>query len=170
MTKGSLSDTSDHLQNICYVDSASESDFSLKTFKIVGDNLDKTVRPRDMRIDHQSRSLHYFHMYAVRDRIDLSRYEDSTSLPTVTLADIDFNQFFPSTADSATLINNFTTMVARVLVKRVPFFKGFASCVDRHIKHDFDKEMGEKSEVVSTYSSYLVSCILKFKAYMTNKY
>ena len=59
-------------------------------------------------------------MYAVRDRIDLSHYEDSTALSKVTMADIDFNQFFPSTADSATLINNFTTMVARVLVKRVP--------------------------------------------------
>ncbi len=44
----------------------------LPTFKIVGDNIDKTIRPREMRSDHQTRSLHYFHSYAVRDRIDIS--------------------------------------------------------------------------------------------------
>ena len=42
---------------------------SLKTYKIIGDNLDKNVKPsaRDMRSDHQTRSLHYYHAYAVRD-------------------------------------------------------------------------------------------------------
>ena len=33
-------------------------------FKIVGDNLDKTIKPRDMRSNHQSQSLHYFNLYA----------------------------------------------------------------------------------------------------------
>ncbi len=43
----------------------------LTTFKIVGDNIDKNVKPRDMRSDYQTRSLHYFHAYAVRDRLNL---------------------------------------------------------------------------------------------------
>ena len=51
------------------------------TFKIVGDNLDKYVKPRDMRIDAQASTLHYFNMYAVRDRLDTSRLSDSPSLP-----------------------------------------------------------------------------------------
>ena len=38
-------------------------------FKIVGDNIDKTVRPRHMRSDRQAESLHYFHSYAVKDRV-----------------------------------------------------------------------------------------------------
>ena len=38
-------------------------------FRIVGDNIDKTVRPRDMRHNHHTTSLHYFHSYAVRDLI-----------------------------------------------------------------------------------------------------
>ena len=41
-------------------------------FKVVGDNIDKTVKPRDMRFDQPSKSLHYFHVYAVKDRIDAS--------------------------------------------------------------------------------------------------
>ena len=44
----------------------------LTGFKIVGDNIDKIVRPSNQRVDHQTRSYHYFHSFAVLDRIDLS--------------------------------------------------------------------------------------------------
>ena len=44
----------------------------IKTFKLVGDNnIDKNVKPDDMRHDNQSKSLHYFHTYALSDRIDM---------------------------------------------------------------------------------------------------
>ena len=41
-------------------------------FKIVFDNIDKNVAPRFMRNEHQTRSLHYVHSYAVKDRLDFS--------------------------------------------------------------------------------------------------
>ena len=41
-------------------------------FKLVGDNLDKTIKPRDMCVDHLPQSLHYFNVYAVSDRVDFS--------------------------------------------------------------------------------------------------
>lgn len=43
------------------------SQTGLNTFKLVGDNIDKEVQPREMHSDYQSRSLHYFHTYAVKD-------------------------------------------------------------------------------------------------------
>jgi L1 cell adhesion molecule like protein len=52
---------------------------SLPTYKVVGDNINKQVKPRDMRSDHQTQSLHYFHAYAVRDRINLDEVDDSPS-------------------------------------------------------------------------------------------
>ncbi len=65
-----------------------------KTFVIVGDNLDKTINPRFMTATHQRQSVHYFHSYAVRDRIesistlaadkpvgDISRLSPSSYLP-----------------------------------------------------------------------------------------
>ena len=45
-------------------------------FKIVGDNIDKNICPSHQRLDHQTQSLHYFHLFAVCDRIDLSAYSD----------------------------------------------------------------------------------------------
>ena len=48
----------------------------VKGAKIIGDNINKNVKPRFMRSDHQGKSLHYFHGYAVQDRFNLSMPED----------------------------------------------------------------------------------------------
>lgn len=34
---------------------------------IVGDNIDKRIVPRNMRLNHQVKSLHYFHAYACKN-------------------------------------------------------------------------------------------------------
>ena len=53
-------------------------------FKIVGDNVDKNFRPSTQRHDNETKSMHWFHLYAVKDRIDLSSYSDSTpNSPTI---------------------------------------------------------------------------------------
>ena len=41
-------------------------------YKIVGDNLDKNIKARFMRTNYKVKSLHYFHYYAVPDRIHVS--------------------------------------------------------------------------------------------------
>ena len=46
-------------------------------FRIIGDNIDKNVKPRFYRIDSQVRSLHYYHSYGLCDRIDFSATSDS---------------------------------------------------------------------------------------------
>lgn len=47
-------------------------------YKFVGDNIDKNIKPRFQRQEcHTGQSLHYFHGYAVRDRVDLSSYSDA---------------------------------------------------------------------------------------------
>ena len=68
----------------------------LPTYKLVGDNIDKVVKPRHMRIDSQSRSLHYFHFYAVKDRIDFSHLDDQPA--AVNLDDIDVSTLLPTHA------------------------------------------------------------------------
>ena len=120
---------------------------NMKTYKLVGDNIDKTVKPRDVRMDNQTRSLHYFHSYAVRDRIDVSHMEDQPSLPS--LESIDVTTVLPTEQDQKSMKGLFSIHVARILKKRMPFFTKFGDGLERHIKHDFFKEMSQKSEVVS---------------------
>ena len=45
-------------------------------FKIVGDNLDRNFRRSFKRHGKKTISMHAFHMYAVKDRIDFSSYSD----------------------------------------------------------------------------------------------
>lgn len=51
-------------------------------FKIVGDNVDKNVRPSFQRLTHQTKSLHHFQSYAVKDRVDWSQASDVRKSPT----------------------------------------------------------------------------------------
>ena len=45
-------------------------------FKLVKD-LDKNIRPSFQRNDHQTKSCHYCHAFAVKDRVNLSSYPDT---------------------------------------------------------------------------------------------
>lgn len=55
------------------------------SYKIVGDNIDKNVKPSLQRAEIQSQSLHYFHSFAVRDRVPVSGLSDAQ--PKVTTPD-----------------------------------------------------------------------------------
>ena len=124
--------------------------FSLPTFKLVIDNLDKNIKPGagNMRINHQTKSLHYTHIYAVKDRIDLTDYDDTQPNPDIN--SIDVKLLLPSPEDKSALLKNFGFLISRVLKKRLPFFKQFGSGLERHIRHKYYEEMAHKSEVVST--------------------
>ena len=121
--------------------------FSLKTFKLVGDNVDKNVKPSDVRVDSQTKSLHYFQTYAVRDRIDLTSYDDTP--PVIDESKVDSTRLLPSESDHNELTKNFSFQVARVLKQYMPFFEKFGAGLEKHIRHKFYEEMGQKSEVVS---------------------
>ena len=52
------------------------------TFRLCGDNIDKVVRQRFMRSDStQPDSIHYFHSYAVRDRVDFTYLSEVEPTP-----------------------------------------------------------------------------------------
>ena len=124
-------------------------------YRLCGDNIDKTVKPRYMRSDsHKTESIHYFHSYAVANRVDFSDLSERTPpLPSVDLWQL-ASSLLPSPDDDATMRNNFATHVSRVLVNNIDFFKvTFDGVVDWHIKHQFYEQMSRKSDVVSFSST-----------------
>lgn len=120
---------------------------SMKTYKLTGDNLDKNVKPTEYRVDSQTKSLHYFQTYAVRDRIDLTSYDDTP--PVLDESSINTKRLLPSESDYKKLTKNFTHHVVRILKEYMPFFSSFGSGLERHIRHQYYEEMSQKSEVVS---------------------
>ena len=51
---------------------------------IVGDNIDKNFRLSYQRQDRQTKSLHYFHAYAVKNRVDVSSLSDTRPTAVIT--------------------------------------------------------------------------------------
>jgi len=59
-----------------------------KGFKLVGYNVDKNVKPSLQRFDNKTNSLHYFHYYAVLDRMDLSACCEVVPTDMIDLKDV----------------------------------------------------------------------------------
>lgn len=116
--------------------------------KVVGDNVNVTVDPRNMRSDHQACQLDYFQMYAVRDRIDISGFSEESPLVN---PDTPVHELLPTAEDNMNMLSNIGILVARVLVKHIPSFStAFSDVVMEHIPHIYSKEMSTKSEIVSS--------------------
>ena len=117
---------------------------SLLTYRIVGDNI---VKPTLMTSENQTRSLRYFHAYAVRDRVDLSSY--SSEPPVSDIGNMKFESLLPSDDDAKVLHNNLAILMGRILRKDMPFFEKFETGFGRHIMHEHYDDMCTESEVVS---------------------
>ena len=94
---------------------------TLLTYRLVGDNIDKNVKPRHMTSEHQTHSLHYFHTYAVRDRIDLSNVSSEQPIPKI--SEMKMEDLLLSNDDNLVLIENLAILIGRVLSKHMPFFR-----------------------------------------------
>jgi len=77
-------------------------------FVIVGDNIDKNVRPSFQREDRKTLSLHYFHSYAVKSRVNITSLSDT---PASNILSTD--KILPSAMDFQALIRDFQVLVSR---------------------------------------------------------
>ena len=120
----------------------------LTFYVVVADNIDKTVNPRYMTIDRQRQSLHYMHMYATLDRVSSAGLISNVRIGNV--SDLSTSAFLPNTEDSTILCANYATLLARLVVKKLPYFLPiFSDCVVPQIPHQHSKE---KSTAVSRNS------------------
>lgn len=102
-------------------------------------------------MDQQTVSLHCFHYYAVRDRINLSGISDEHKpFFSMSPSKLPIDVLLPSSSDQLAIVNNFGTLVSRVLVEELAYFNTtFEGVVTRHIPHCHSDEMARKSETVS---------------------
>ena len=119
---------------------------------IVGDNVDKNVTPRDMRVGNQVKSLHYFHSYAVHDRVSLGSLSGDGHVSDVkTLA---ASAVFPTVGDCISIRTNYIVLAERVIVSNLSHFAFLQKCVTQHIPHKFSKKTAEKFVIVSALCSH----------------
>ena len=125
-------------------------------FHICGDNIDHTMKQQYMRVGKtRPDEIHYFHSYAVSDRIDFSGLSERV-VPTLAQ---DPEQvalsLLPTPEDDEAIRNNMCTLISRIIYEKMDFARlTFDGVVNWHITHDFYKEMSRKSVVVSVFVVY----------------
>lgn len=141
-------------------------------FRLVGDNIDKAIRRRHLRLDRKNESIHYFHVYAVENRIDASQLPDtSTKISEITDIDSAAASVLPKVRDDLILKDNITVLISRFLYKYLDFFKlSFDGIIQWHITHKHSSEMSTKSVVVSNMpTDALTFCVLRFHLVLLHK-
>ena len=98
-------------------------------------------------MDRQRQSLHYMHMYAALDGISCATLQSNKRRGDV--MNLSTSAFLPTTEDSTVLCRNYATLLARIIVQKLPYFAVFKDCVC-HIPHRYSKEMKQKSTVVNS--------------------
>ena len=119
-------------------------------FKIVGDNIDKHIKPRYMRTGHKGKSLHYFHSFAVHNRINVDNFSTERAPSCLPSPNYVAKSLLPTTSDDDVVVQNVKILFSRVLTETLPFFNSsFSDLVIKNIRHRRYVEMSSKSVVVS---------------------
>jgi len=117
-------------------------DLSNLTWKLVGDNLDLTVKVRDVHFDNPNQANHFFHTIAVQDHIATDHLDDTK--PQCLASTPEVSNFIPSLSDKQRLCSDFV-LVARIIVSEFAEFKFLQLSVSNHIPHQYSKEMARRA-------------------------
>jgi hypothetical protein len=78
----------------------SSSDRKAPDYVLVMDNIDKTISPRYMHVDHQAQSLHFTHAYATHNRYDAKQVAELLDVKLKDARDTSVCDFLPTVADT----------------------------------------------------------------------
>ena len=126
----------------------------------MGDNWDMEVKARCQTKSDNNKSLHYFHAYAVKDRV-VSEGLESTR-PQKSIDEVEMQEILPTAEVQESIISDLAHMIPRVIVQYLSPYKSFRKAVQYHIPHPHSQEMAGKSEVVSLQPFMDCGNILQF--------
>ena len=117
----------------------------LKSYRIVGDNIDLEQKARIQSHKKPNKSLHWFQIYAVKDRVSCDLPEES---PQKSLEDLQMKEFLPTREVHDALVEDLVILIPRILVQYLPVYEQFKNAVQFNILHKHSHEMNKQSEVV----------------------
>ena len=116
----------------------------LPYYQIVGDNIDFEVKTKFMTLEKKNRSLHWFNMVAVDERISPPQHL-SNKYPRCSVLSIGETEFLPSEQDLQHIRADFIMLFARTIVTYLKDFSVLRFCVDFHLPHQYSKDTALKS-------------------------
>lgn len=128
----------------------------LAMYQLCGDNIDKNVKRRYFRADSKpnTRSLHYFHYYVVKDRVNFIQLGEEPNCCLQSDRNEVAHSLLPTPTDDMSLRENVCVLISRILYNHLPFFEHtFDGVITWHIEHQYYEQMCQKSEWAS-YANY----------------
>ena len=116
-------------------------------FQIVGDNVDVHVNVRHETMAKKAKDMHWFQIYAVKNRVSGEHLPNSTHIRSV--LSVPNSVFIPTVEDCLLLRSHLIIICSRILLKYCSFFEKFRDCIEMHIQHDYSSQMSKPSEIVS---------------------
>jgi hypothetical protein len=114
-------------------------------YDIITDNVQVNTEAAHHSTDSKNKFLIWSNALAVRHRVQPP--ESSTS--TILAEQISLISFLPGDEDRLFLQERMDTIIQRILVKNIDYFKECEAHVEWHVPHRFSVESAAKSEVVS---------------------
>ena len=109
-------------------------------------------------MDRKDRDHHWFHLYAVQDRICDQGLPDDT--PVADVATSPLQTFLPSANACHQLRKEFGVLISRVLVNNLSFFAELKEHIPEHMQHRHSADTSKKSEIVRLIHLYINMCLL----------
>lgn len=149
-------DWKNQVESECKEEATSGTPRNHPGYRLVGDNVDIMIKPRQTSIAHASTDLHFFNLMAVKNRISGNHLSDSRDESK--LKDpLDWSQVLPSVDDHQRLESHWTTLVGHIICKYIPSLQWMQHYIPEHIPHEYSDVTKKKSEVVSCYVLYTLN-------------
>jgi hypothetical protein len=120
-------------------------------YQIIGDNVDLYVKVKHMASERQNKSIHWFGMNAVQNRVTGCHLQNEH--PIKPILEMENVEFLPTSEDNKDLLHDFIPLAARILADKVSAFRCFKGAVVRHIPHQYSQQMKQKSHQVHNCNS-----------------
>lgn len=98
--------------------------------RIVGDNWDLEVKARYQTKSQTNKSLHYFHAYAVKDRVVANGMDNKE--PQKSIDEIEMQEFLPTPEVQEAIASDLTNIIPRVISKYLKPYNKFKGASTYH--------------------------------------
>lgn len=123
---------------------------SVSGMQFVIDNFDLRQNVREMTCESQNKDYHWINHNCVLNRVS-GAHLDNTK-PVCDINDVPYGTLLPQARDHLNNRENYIVLVQRVLVECIPALGFLKDAVKKHIRHEYSKEMGQKTTKVQHHT------------------
>jgi len=124
-------------------------------FRLVGDNVDLSTTAHVQTLEQTNQSLHWFHEYAVKDRVALPSGDNR---PQKSLDELSMEEILPTGAVQEETIMDLMYIIPRILCRYLPAYSIFQSplCITSHTLILKKWHRGQKRYILNMRMSTLI--------------